>query len=64
MEYRFFVHPVVSDGASWFGELADLRSMELVETRRFEGGVVGLHYRPQAVSAPPRQVTRFTELLR
>lgn len=65
-EYRFFVHPVVSDGASWFGELAHRHALNLVETRRFEGGVVGLHYRPDAAAsgAPPRQVARFTELLR
>jgi dihydrofolate reductase len=45
-EYRFFVHPVVSAGATWFDKLDEARRLELVSGTTYDNGVVGLYYRP------------------
>jgi dihydrofolate reductase len=64
-EYRFFIHPVVSNGASWFGAIADKRSMELVDITRYDGGVVGVHYRAKTAElAPETRPQSFNELHR
>jgi dihydrofolate reductase len=44
-EYRFYVYPVVSIGASWFDTIQDKRELQLVSTTPYENGIVGLHYR-------------------
>lgn len=44
-EYRLFIHPVVlGDGLSFFPALDGSINLRLVETRRFESGVVYLRY--------------------
>ena len=44
-EFQIFVHPVVlGGGAPLFPSLGDRRNMRLVETRTFDGAVVGLRY--------------------
>jgi dihydrofolate reductase len=48
-EYRFFVYPVVSPGASWFDQIGAV-SMELLGATSFDSGVVGLSYRPLSTS--------------
>ncbi|MFC7618870.1 dihydrofolate reductase family protein [Microlunatus sp. GCM10028923] len=45
-EYRFFVHPVQSPGATWYGRLDDQLRLELIKAQTFENGVVALTYRP------------------
>jgi dihydrofolate reductase len=48
-EYRLFIYPVVSAGASWSDGL-DETSMELVKATTFDSGVVGLYYRSNSTS--------------
>jgi dihydrofolate reductase len=46
-EYRIWMHPlVIGTGTRLFGEGIPMRSLELVETRQFNTGVVVLVYRP------------------
>jgi dihydrofolate reductase len=45
-EYRFFVFPVYSPGATWYGELGSQKPLELISSTAFESGVVGLYYKP------------------
>jgi dihydrofolate reductase len=42
--YRLFVHPVVSPGETWFGEIAGQRGLELQSATAYSNGVVGLYY--------------------
>lgn len=42
-EYRFFVYPVYSPGASWFDGLESQESLELVSSTSFENGVVAMY---------------------
>ncbi|MGF6176008.1 dihydrofolate reductase family protein [Ensifer sp. 4252] len=44
--FHFFVFPVSSPGAAWFGELPDRYDLRLMGTDTYENGVVGLHYEP------------------
>jgi dihydrofolate reductase len=46
-EYRFFVHPVVSPGASWFAQLEDGLGLELISAAAYRDGVVAAYYRPR-----------------
>ena len=41
---RWFVYPVVSPGASWFGEIDGMRELELESATAYSNGVVGLYY--------------------
>ena len=44
-EYQIFVHPVVLGGGTpFFPPLADRQAMTLVESRTFDGTVVGLRH--------------------
>lgn len=61
-EFRFFVYPVVSPGASWFSRLPDTRGLQLLSTTTFENGVVGLRYAPR-LRVENERPERFTELL-
>ena len=61
-EYRFFVYPVVSPGASWFAHVPDQRQLSLLDVQRFENGVIGLHYAP-SMSAREAQPATFSDLL-
>lgn len=45
-EYRFFVFPVYSPGASWYGELASQQTLELITSTAFESGAVAVYYKP------------------
>ena len=45
-EYRFFVFPVYSPGASWFGELERQETLDLISSTAFESGVVAIYCRP------------------
>lgn len=45
-EYRFFVYPAYSPGATWYGELDTKQALELISSTAFESGVVALHYKP------------------
>ncbi|GAB3759278.1 dihydrofolate reductase family protein [Microlunatus parietis] len=45
-EYRFFVNPVHSPGATWYELLDDQQRLELINSLTFENGVVALTYRP------------------
>jgi dihydrofolate reductase len=49
-EYRLFVHPVVSAGATWFDQIEDERGMDLKSAIAYENGVVGLYYKPKKTS--------------
>ena len=42
--YHLFVHPVVSDGLSWFEEIGEQRELELASATAYSNGVVGLYY--------------------
>ena len=42
--YHLFVYPVVSPGASWFGEIDGKRELELESATAYSNGVVGLYY--------------------
>jgi dihydrofolate reductase len=42
--YRLFVYPVVSPGASWFGEIDGRPELELESATAYSNGVVGLYY--------------------
>jgi dihydrofolate reductase len=44
-EYRLHVHPVVSAGASPFDAVAGRRTVELLGTTQYEGGVVSYRYK-------------------
>lgn len=61
-EFRFFIYPLVSPGASWFSRLADRFDLQLLGAKSYENGVVGLNYVPlkRAVAAKPAS---FSELL-
>jgi dihydrofolate reductase len=45
-EFRFFVFPVYSPGASWFDELGSQAALELISTTAFESGAVAMYYKP------------------
>jgi dihydrofolate reductase len=45
-EYRFFVFPVYSPGASWFDELETQQTLELVSSTAFESGAVAVYCKP------------------
>jgi dihydrofolate reductase len=59
-EYRFFVHPTVSPGQTWFGKLDEARRLELVSATTYDNGVVGLYYRP--IGAPVSSEAPSAEL--
>jgi dihydrofolate reductase len=61
-EFHFFVYPVVSPGATWFGQLPEKRELTMLDAARYENGVVRLHYVPSAVESRARPAT-FSELL-
>ncbi len=45
-EYRLFIHPVVLKGGSpLFGAGYDRTKLDLVQSRQFGNGVIGVHYR-------------------
>lgn len=46
-EYHFYVYPVVSAGATWFGKVEDKREMELISATPYRGGVVGSYFKPK-----------------
>ncbi|AXK34642.1 riboflavin biosynthesis protein RibD [Streptomyces armeniacus] len=45
-EFRFFVFPVYSPGASWFDRLEGQQGMELISSTSFESGAVAVYCRP------------------
>jgi dihydrofolate reductase len=47
-EYRFFVFPVYSPGASWFGELETQATLELISSTAFESGAVAMYCKPRS----------------
>ncbi len=61
-EFRFFVYPTVSPGASWFSQLPDKRELELLGATAYENGVVQLHYAPSTTESKARPAS-FTEML-
>ncbi len=46
-EYHFFVYPIVSQGMTWFDQLADKRDLELISSTSYENGIVGSYYKPR-----------------
>lgn len=62
-DYRFFVHPVVSKGEEWFGEIVGNRAIELVEAKSYQLGVVGLHYVSKGNVPVGEARESFTEML-
>jgi dihydrofolate reductase len=61
-EFRFFVYPVVSEGASWFAKLTEKCDLQLLDAGSYENGVVKLHYAPRRLAAET-QPSSFTDLL-
>lgn len=61
-EFRFFVYPVVSPGASWFSPWPDTRDLQLLSATTFEHGVVGLRYAPRQRAGDERPGS-FSDLL-
>ncbi len=47
-EYRFFVFPAYSPGATWYGELETRQTVDLISSMAFESGAVALYYKPTA----------------
>lgn len=45
-EFRFFVFPVYSPGATWYGRLEHQQNLELLSSTAFESGAVAMHCRP------------------
>lgn len=45
-EFRFFVFPVYSPGASWFGQLDSQKDLELISSTAFESGAVAMYLEP------------------
>ncbi|GHO99420.1 hypothetical protein KSF_094680 [Reticulibacter mediterranei] len=46
-EYQLLVHPVVlGGGKSFFNDIQNRQNLQLVQTKTFPTGVVGLYYRP------------------
>lgn len=45
-EYRFFVFPVYSPGASWFGQLESQLTLDLISSMVFESGAVAMYCKP------------------
>ncbi|WP_455854231.1 dihydrofolate reductase family protein [Ensifer canadensis] len=60
--FHFFVYPVTSPGAVWFGELPDRYDLRLMGADTYENGVVGLHYEPLKRENAER-ASSFSELL-
>ena len=42
--YHLYVHPVVSQGETWFGEIGGQQGLELQSATAYSNGVVGLYY--------------------
>jgi len=45
-EYRFFVFPAYSPGATWYGGLETQEPLDLISSTAFESGAVALYYKP------------------
>jgi dihydrofolate reductase len=45
-EFRFFVFPVYSPGATWFGQLESQVNLELISSTAFESGAVAMYCKP------------------
>jgi len=45
-EFRFFVFPVYSPGASWFGQLEAQKTLKLMSSAAFENGAVAMYCKP------------------
>jgi dihydrofolate reductase len=45
-EFRFFVFPVYSPGASWFGQLESQETLELISSTAFDSGAVAMYCKP------------------
>ena len=45
-EYRFFMFPVYSPGASWFGQLESQQNLELTSSTVFDSGAVAVYCKP------------------
>jgi dihydrofolate reductase len=61
-EFRLFVYPSVSPGASWFAMLPRGLDLRLLDATAYDNGVVGLRYAPRERAAPERPAG-FSELL-
>jgi dihydrofolate reductase len=61
-EFRFFVYPTVSPGKSWFAKLPAGMDLQLLGSRAYENGVVGLHYAPRERADEVRRDS-FTDML-
>lgn len=60
--FHFFVYPVTSPGAAWFGELPQRYDLRLMGADTYGNGVVGLHYEPLKRENAERAGS-FSELL-
>lgn len=47
-EYRLFVYPVHSPGLSWFGELTQQTTWELISSTTFDDGAIAVYCKPAA----------------
>jgi dihydrofolate reductase len=45
-EFRLFVFPVYSPGASWFDQLESQQNLELISSTAFESGAVAMYCKP------------------
>lgn len=61
-EYRFFVYPIVSSGKSWFARLPAGLGLQLLVSRAYENGVVGMYYAPRQPAEAVRRES-FTDML-
>ena len=61
-EYRLFVYPTVSHGRTWFDDMKQQQGLELIGSKTFSNGVVGLVLRPKA-GAESKRPAHFTEVL-
>jgi dihydrofolate reductase len=61
-EFRFFVYPVASRGASWHSALPDGLGLRLLDATAFGNGVVGLRYAPREAESGARPAG-FADLL-
>ena len=61
-EFHFFVYPAFSPGMAWFDGLSTKLDMQLLDTEKFENGVVAMHYVPHKLAEKARPDS-FTDML-
>ena len=47
-EYRFFVYPAYSPGATWYDGLESKLALDLISSTSFESGAIAQYYKPTA----------------